>query len=393
MKNLSGQVEQLTDKAQVHRRAQSTSDISSANTPPSSSGQELSDMVIIEREMAEQQPLSKIRYCHHCHAPTDDPGHVGVPCGVGRCSLDHWQGCAGDIRGGKDSHGKVWTGCDGDSSSTDEDDSQPEEEEDNEKVNAKKHLPKTVAEAAKSLGFEHDEVSESDSDDEEIRLQEEELAKLKAEVELNAALMAARAARSTERQLKKAKRKEDLARELQLLREKQATMAAMSGAGAAGYQSTGARNKDLKDKVSEHEAKKARKASAKLAKQSSQDANITMAGIRSIPHIRRDVDSYITHIKLVVPPLSSDPTAGGFITTPLLHPKQVEAQNKTPATKYVYVEELGQDIPVVESLKSMTPSTATPVPAHSPAAAEVIDSSDSESECSEDEFCPFNPDP
>jgi len=37
----------------------------------------------------------KPRICHQCHAHIDDPTHGGVPCGVGRCTLEQWHGCEG----------------------------------------------------------------------------------------------------------------------------------------------------------------------------------------------------------------------------------------------------------------------------------------------------------
>ena len=63
-------------------------------------------------------------------------------------------------------------------------------------------------------------ISDSESEDEELREQREEVARLKKEVDEHSVLVAARAARSMERQQKRAKEKEMLAREMQTLRDK-----------------------------------------------------------------------------------------------------------------------------------------------------------------------------
>ena len=52
----------------------------------------------------------KLPQCHHCHAPLSNEVHVGVPSGVGRCSLDHWEGCQGGIPGGTGKMGRFGQG-------------------------------------------------------------------------------------------------------------------------------------------------------------------------------------------------------------------------------------------------------------------------------------------
>ena len=53
------------------------------------------------------------RKCHHCHAPQSDPCHVGIPTGVGHCTLEHWEQCTLEQPDGYDKHNKLWTGCPG----------------------------------------------------------------------------------------------------------------------------------------------------------------------------------------------------------------------------------------------------------------------------------------
>jgi hypothetical protein len=219
---------------------------------------------------------------------------------------------------------------------------------------------------------------------------------LKKEVDEHSVLVAARAAWNVERQQKRAKEKEKLAREMQVLRDKQAALSAQS----ATVTDTGTNPKVLKDKVAEMEAKKARKTAEKLAKQQSkQDFGLTMGGIRSLPDVRKEVEEYITQLRAVVPPLSSDPTAGGFNPNTFqpgtVHRNlELVAENRTPISKsrYVYVAELGQAIPMVDSLNDLPSAAAKRVesPAKIP---KTISLSDSDSECSEDEFCPFQPEP
>ena len=133
-----------------------------------------------------------------------------------------------------------------------------------------------------------------------------------------------------------------------------------------------------------------------------------MAGIRTIPVVRQEVEEYIAQLKAIAPTLSSDPTATGFhqstfqpagtarkgkqLTTPRAtnHTNPNSGKNRAPQNlkqDFVYVAELGRVIPMVGSLHD--------VPATAKISSPLIDTQNisSDSECSSDEDCPFHPEP
>ena len=174
MKHLSGQVSELVGKTRNRQGA----------SPVSLVRDILDDILAMvggESESSEAAK-SKVRVCHKCHAPTDDPSHIGIPCGLDRCSLDHWEGCEGGITGGKDGHGKLWAACTG-ADSTDEDTESEPENEDEKSGKSRKQLPASLSEAVKSVEKNLVDlvISDSDSDDEELRAQRAEVTRLKKE--------------------------------------------------------------------------------------------------------------------------------------------------------------------------------------------------------------------
>jgi hypothetical protein len=112
------------------------------------------------------------RTCHHCHAPQSDPEHVGIPTGVGHCTLEHWEHCKLQQPEGYDKHKKLWTGCPGLNDSAEESD---------EEVDIT--IDKTGVAAGKTDALVDD--SDEDTEDEENRLALQELEELKKRVELN----------------------------------------------------------------------------------------------------------------------------------------------------------------------------------------------------------------
>ena len=362
---------------------------------------EILTMVVVEKspqDSSQVKERAKIRVCHQCHAPVDQPVHVGVACGVGRCSLPHWQGCDGDIAGGKDGKGKIWAAC-LESVTTEESGSESENEKDKiESTNLQK-LPTSIEEAAAKLGADivNLDTSDSSSDDEDLRTKKEELDRLKREVDQQSMLAVARAARAEEKEKKRSRKKAELDRQMKMLRDKQASLSTSlgSGTGSGGPSATGTVPRDLKNKVAEHEAKKNQKAAARKADQKLKEGNgVTMGGIRAIPDVRREVEGYITQLKSIIPTLSSDPTAGGFTPT-TFNPESVHDGHdtaRTNPTKYVYVAELGRAIPMVESLGDL-PLHATKTRKSSRPVPILPEPSDTESECSADEFCSLEPEP
>ena len=357
--------------------------------------------LIFSLAMEQAKSKAKAQVCHQCHAPRSDPSHVGFPCGVGVCELDHWDGCMGGIPGGNDAKGKTWASCPDPDNSLDETLSNSDDGEQNDeslteiapasgKASLRQQLPSSVKEAAADLermlppGMRSrtigstSEDSDSSSDDDDLVRQRAELAQLQLEVEQQAksAKTAAKAAKKEEKLRRKAQEKADLASKLEDLKKKKALL------------NTPMNNQDtsLKDKVSEHEAKKARKAAAKLVKAQNNDG-LTIGGIRSLPDVRQEVETYISRLKSMVPSLASDPTAAHFGSA-TFQPEGVYAgDSETKNDEYIYVADLGRVIPVVKSLKDVpktTLSSSRPVP-------EIVDSSESESECSADEDCELEP--
>ena len=404
LKSLSNRITNLSSKSGTPQRSASLGALSSPCQPIVSIVEELVEDLL---DMAMEQTANKTKnpVCHHCHAPRNDPVHVGVPCGVGACTNDHWQGCSEGITEGKDKKGKVWTACPEELSSDDDD---TDQEETVERFQVRDELPKSVAEAAAMLekvlddeSLRHRESDFSDdsdieSEDEELRHQREEYERLQKEVEQQALSRKAaeKSARRAERQQRLAIEKAELARKMKDLKIKQAALdtpsprtpgvvLATTGNAAAG--------RNLKHKISEHEAKKQRKAAAKLPP-TNQVEGITIGGIRTLPDVRQEVEGYISKLKALVPSLATDPTATGFSRS-TFQPAGVLGgaphgmkQKSEMKSKYVYVAELGRAIPVVASLSdlpSASPSRSRPVPGFS--------SSEEDSECSEDEDCQLQP--
>ena len=390
----------------------STGDLSKVQHSALVIAEELIDEVL-KMALDPTKPRSK-PFCHHCHAPRSDPTHVGISCGVGICPLEHWEGCEGGIPGGKDAKGKMWTACPNllTSDSETDDDLENETRKKKEFIDDKngQQLPGTMKEAAEimeeSLLDKHQqkqtEVSDSDSDsssseDEELRQQREEYERFQMEVEKQAqsSKAAAKAAKRDAKQRRIAQEKADLASKMKNLKLKQASIITPSRqASHLGNVSTSGDN--LKEKVSEHEAKKQKKAADKRAKlQLQQSDGLTIGGIRSLPDVRQEVEGYISRLQSIVPSLASDPTAGGFGSS-TFQPEGVYAGNvrnsfpEKTNKNYVYVAELGQVVPMVRTLGDL-PSAATS--SSRPVPSLPSDSSESESECSEDEDCELEPAP
>ena len=405
---MSNRITNLSSKSRTPQRSASLGVLFSSSQPVVSVVEELIEG-LLETAMEQAVIKTKNPVCHHCHAPRNDPVHTGVPCGVGACTNDHWQGCKGDITEGKDKKGKLWTACpelfscDEDTEEDTEEDTDKEETVEQSTEFVLKELPKSVAEAAAMLerGLGEDslkrkesdlsEDSDTDFEDDELKQQREEYERLQKDFEQQALSRKAaeRSARRAHRQQKLAVEKAELAQKMHDLKLKQASLNAPSHPNVV-LTTTGqaaGTGRNLKSKISEHEAKKQRKAAAKLPHK--QVEGITIGGIRTLPDMRHEVEDYISKLKALVPSLSTAPTATGFSQSTFqpagVHggaPKQKSEIKKN----YVYVAELGQAIPVVASLSdlpSATPGRSRPVPG--------FDSSSDDSECSEDEDCQLQP--
>ena len=425
------QVRDLLYPPEQHRPAQRCQSLNDLRLPTLSSGEvigqlvdEIFTMVLLDspKQMSKKPPQ-----CHQCHAPLSDEVHVGIASGVGRCSLEHWIGCVGGITGGTDKHGKLWASCPTEDLTDSESDSSSSDALDTTQADLKTQkdeLPGTLSEAAAVLLSSLENVSShisplsqlkqaqdldvSDcSDDEELQNQRAELARLQKEfrAEEVASQVAAKLARSAQRKQKRARELAELARQTQILKDKKAALFASNqhstsraadksgNSSSVGRQiqpsSSSTSRRDLKDKVAEHEAKKARKAAAKLAEQQlGQGGDLTIGGIRALPGVRREVEEYIAKLRGLAPTLASDPTAGGIATGVLQH----DGLESPERDNMVYVAELGRAIPIVARLSDLPGAAGGMIGAPRPVPL-IVDSSDSESECSADEDCPLEPEP
>ena len=392
----------------VKQRSQSVGNLDFTDQSREACVQELIDeiisMVVVEKSPQtepQEKAVAKVRVCHQCHAPANDGVHAGAPCGVGRCPLQHWQGCVGGISGGKDEKGKVWAACQEETSDESGDESENDDGSDTYKEDTAK-LPANTRDAASVFvtDFDVEEFDDSSSDDEDLRQQRADLERLQREVDQQTLLASARDARKEEREKKRMKKKAEIARQMKVLKEKQSVLATSPFTANSGISSSKGgstpltADADLKRKVAEHESKKNSKQAAKKAATKLVDNNgITIGGIRAIPDVRQEVEGYITQLKSLIPSLSSDPTAGGF-----------DAAHRTgghlgghaagagDTTQYVYVAELGRAIPMVSSMKDLP--TFNDRSEDSLRTRPIIsESSDTDSECSEDESCSLRPEP
>ena len=106
---------------------------------------------------------------------------------MGRCTLQHWEGCEGGIDGGKDGRGKSWAAC---VEGTDDSDSDNDSEktEFNSELRSSNNLPATTTEAVTLLNAalvadDSVYIEDSSSDDEELREQRLEFERLKNQIE------------------------------------------------------------------------------------------------------------------------------------------------------------------------------------------------------------------
>ena len=275
-----------------------------------------------------------LRLCHQCHTPLSDIAHSGIPSGVGRCNLEHWQGCKGGIKGGKGKNGKDWASCSPIEGSQPSDSESDQESLDSTLDGHDKleELPPTVEQAAALLqnSLEKQFLPAKDAFggiDDDLSSEDEDLLQQKQEFERLERLVQNQAAANKDRELikkrevkklKVSREKQILAEKMKLLREKQAALILESQAleNSSLQESVRTKDKILKDKVAEYEARKARQTAAKASEiQKDMNDGLLMAGIRALPDVRKEVEDYMTRLKSATPTLSSDPTATGFTST------------------------------------------------------------------------------
>ena len=373
------------------------------------------EMVDTVEELGLTAPvLKKIRACHQCHSPVSDPAHAGVQSGVGVCSLEHWDGCSGGIKGGNDAHGKSWAACPEDTSEDSETLSQTSLDDevsskmpaDSQKVLAytdSLYSEQLLAKPETVLIQDSDLESEEEASKEELILRQEEIKKLQKQIRQQEQIEAEKA---TEKLEMKRRRQEKLALDKANLeeeaRELRAVVAGFSAPGASSLapppatatssgnvmSSTGTKQKVLSQKVAEQEARQQHRAAEKLAKrqlEQSQALGLSMEKIRSVPDVRNEVEAIMSRLKEFAPTLASDKTASGFASQtiqPSVH-EAVDGNRRQPkiTPNYVYVAELGGVVPVVERMGDvMSPDVHVG----------TVDLTN-DGECSPDEDCAMEP--
>ena len=355
------------------------------------------------------------RTCHHCHAPQSDPIHVGIPTGMGHCTLDHWEQCTLQQPDGYDKHKKLWTGCPSLDETREEGDrvvdtTVDEEDDDNEVTVKTTNLPKNVAEAAEMLkaaaAAANKDVLEDDSgedtEDEENRLALEEIEKLKQRVELNKKqidadkALALKVARKEKRQadrLKIEQLRADLVLAEKIQMQEKATLSRLTKTVPDGS-SASAKSSQLKAKAEAHAARQQQAAAdrAKLAN----IGLLNIDGIRKLPGLPQQVEEYLRNIQADVPSLARDPSAANNSGVHLQPPGVLDSRVNALSSAmgglsvdqgYVYVAELGKLVPTISTLGT---STGAGILRGQQAIPEQVGS---DSEVSGEDDCPVSPSP
>ena len=277
--------------------------------------------------------MTKPRQCHHCHRPLNHPEHTGIMSGINQCTLRHYDLCPGGRKTGND-----WTGCpdydDGSESDDSHAQSNPETViniEDKQVNNIlpglgctqldpsviAKSLAADVSKAEHVMLDQHVELSD-DTDDEEESLLQEDIARLKLQVEQEA-----QARLEIEEKAKKDKKrlkKERLAR----LEKQRAELMSQSRAFATRSAATSSTDrfietvkppvmtsdvttgKTLQDKAAGLAAKQQRKAANSLYQEID---GLTIAGIRALPGMTPEVEEWVNRLQATAPSLAKAATA------------------------------------------------------------------------------------
>ena len=324
-------------------------------------------------KMGENSPSKIVRICHHCHTPQSEPRHAGIPTGVGRCTLDHWELCQLHQSEAYDTHGKPWTAC---PSNTDEVD-----------VDPNKTLEKVTSDDDNSDAGE-------DTEAEEDRLALEELENLKKRVALQeqqieqdnllAQKLARKEKRTADRQRIEQQRAALLEKEKKLQGQRLSSSAPrLSSQGNPGSLTAAA---NLQTKAAAHASKQQKVAAEKVERE--RGKGMTIAGIRQLPGMAQQVNTHITNFQSQIPALANDHTADDQPQMPGVYgaemiPTQFGVSGMAVEPGYVYVAELGRLVPTVSSLGANLGLQTSPM--------RNVQKVSADAEVSSDEDCPVSP--
>ena len=384
--------------------------------------------------------MTKSRQCHHCHRPVNHPEHTGIMSGINQCTLAHYELCPGGRRTGKD-----WTGCPESDDESDSDDSHAQSTNldtitDIEDKPANNLLPGQLdpSAIANALAIDmskaehvllHQQVELEDTDDEEESLLQEEVARLKLQLEQETCARQEQAKKD-----KKRLKKDRLARlekqKADLISQSRAFQTRPAASHTDRHTEPVTRpvltdevvtGKTLQDKAGDLAAKQQRKAIQSLH----QDIQgLTMAGIRALPGMTPEVEQWVTSLQGTVPSLAKAPTgpsASGVSFQPdgVLSGQRTLLGQQPPQlglaqgggdidTEFVYFASRGTFVPVVHdspnrggsgisqpSIKQSQVRKAGGNTANSQLLTPTVGrgSEDDDELTSEDEACPVEPAP
>ena len=351
------------------------------------------------------QPAVKPRTCHKCHCPLNDPHHAGVQSGVENCSLDHWSGCPGGKQGGPDGNGRAWSACP--VAESIEENNLEEKNDDVFKNGSTSTLPASLDEAVKLLekfGLDKKSgtvsISSNDSsDDEELRIQREEIEKMKLDM--------AKHAKDKKKADKKERRRlemESLEAEKALLLGQAKVMQDSTKLAPKPVSTQSVRTADaLKVKAAELAASQQQHAAAQAT--NNQRLGFNIAGIRALPGMSAEVEQYLTRLQSIVPSLAKAPSAS-VAPGPAFQPPGVLGSVPGEAAGgedhslvqedgdvdpgFVYIPTLGKLVRVVQASPQRSGNQTSHARSTIPT-PEVVE--DGDSDASEDNECPLRPEP
>ena len=315
-----------------------------------------------------------VRTCHGCHAPIDTH-HKGYSAGANLCPLEHWDGCPGGIKGGRDTSGKEWRACDfagntgDDGASTDGEVATDEEENAFHDTLGDDHLLDRASGGSGaasvdvrtpdqqqhiSPGPEKDRQSHYDVTmvDMGSDLDEERVLR-----DLEAANNLLQSQYAKREQDIAAQLKQERARKIKMLKAENARLSAGMGGDTGGgkpkhlQQASSDQSKASRVKAStrntgwqpafqEHLTRNQSRASQYRPEEAPLYTGIDINGIRKIPVIGTQVDNLVGQIQSKAPSLDRRPTAslGQQLPVPLLR-KKVTIQSDSVVDDAAIIEE------------------------------------------------------
>ena len=420
---LSERVDRVTDKL----RSRSFTDLTSEGYRIVG---ELVDQLLSFTVKKGECKMVKPRQCHHCHRTLDHPEHAGIGSGMNHCTLDHYGLCPGGRQTSVD-----WTGCpasltDGESESEvlDQDKSvgTPSNngfsmsgnmvDDMKSKIDKPSLDPAALAHSLEVAASQADRVEldvdeESSDDDEEEKILQEEVARLKIQVEEDEAKLVAEKKREDDARLKAEKKAQKLLNRQRLEKEKAELLRRAKGQKklvtspvdrslaqnflpSPPRSSTHAGTDHLHREAGNLAARQQQQAANRRQARTGAD-QLTMGGIRSLPGMTADVEKLLVGLQAMAPSLAKEPTAPSA-TGPTFQPTGVLSSGPAQRgeeydTDYVFNPAWGKYVKVVHS--PVRESVGVPQQTVRAGGIRTNPHGDPESgaETSEDEDCPMEP--